>query len=523
MKLRTKAAAAGGIAALLALAACGESGGESGNGAAAPVASAPEQVPYAPAGPALVSADIADFYAARGDRPLWVAAGRLRPEALAAARTLSEAQAQGLDPERYRAKELAAAAEASRSGDRIALARAELLLSRGFGDYVYDLHTPAARGGMAYVEPGLAPEAPSPRALLEALAAAPSLGEALDAAQRTNPLYGSLVRGYAAWRARWAALPQVAIPPGPALRPGAQGRRVALLRRRLGLSGAGDRFDPALAAALRQFKEVHALPADAVADAATLAALNAGPAPYERRILANLDRARSIPALPGRYVLVDAGGARLWMIEDGHPVGTMRVVVGKPHMPTPAMAGRIRYAILNPYWNVPPDLARDRARRALRQGTGFLRRERLEALSDWSDSARVLRPSEVDWRGVAAGRRELRMRQLPGGANVMGAVKFMFPNMLGIYLHDTPNKSLFARADRKLSSGCVRLQDAPRLGAWLFGGEAPRPAGARPDQEVDLPAPVPVYITYLTAAPAPGGIAFRPDAYRRDRMLLAGL
>jgi murein L,D-transpeptidase YcbB/YkuD len=109
------------------------------------------------------------------------------------------------------------------------------------------------------------------------------------------------------------------------------------------------------------------------------------------------------------------------------------------------------------------------------------------------------------------------MRQRPGGANVMGAIKFMLPNRLGIYLHDFPDKRLFERSDRRLSSGCVRLADAPRLARFLFGGAPPRPAGAAPEQRVDLPEPVPVYITYLTALPDPAkGVAIQRDVYARD-------
>jgi murein L,D-transpeptidase YcbB/YkuD len=241
------------------------------------------------------------------------------------------------------------------------------------------------------------------------------------------------------------------------------------------------------------------------------------PSSEEEAIRANLDRARLIPALPGRYVIVDAASARLWMIEGGRVDGPMPVIVGKPDMQTPALAGLIRYVTLNPWWNVPPDLARNRARRVLKSGPRFLEREGMELLSDWSDRPRTISAAQVDWRSVASGKTSLRMRQRPGGSNVMGAMKFMLPNRLGIYLHDFPDKSLFARSDRRLSSGCVRLADAPRLARFLFGGAAPRPSGSAPEQRVDLPEPVPVYITYLTALPDPArGIALQRDVYARD-------
>jgi murein L,D-transpeptidase YcbB/YkuD len=243
----------------------------------------------------------------------------------------------------------------------------------------------------------------------------------------------------------------------------------------------------------------------------------------EKAIRANLDRARLIPALPGRYVIVDAGSARLWMIDGGRVEGPMRVIVGKPSMQTPTMAGYIRYVTLNPWWNVPPDLARERAKRVLRSGPEVLRRESMELLSDWSDRPRMIQASQVDWKAVASGKTSLRMRQRPGGGNVMGAMKFMLPNRLGIYLHDFPDKSLFARSDRRISSGCVRLEDAPRLARFLFGGRVPRPSGAAPEQRVDLPEPVPVYITYLTALPDPArGVALQRDVYARDQRRSSG-
>ena len=245
----------------------------------------------------------------------------------------------------------------------------------------------------------------------------------------------------------------------------------------------------------------------------------------ERVILANLERARSIPAEPAwRYVIVDTAGANLWMIEDGEVVDTMKVVVGKPNMATPDMAGLIRYAVLNPYWNLPPDLARKRAKRVLKSGQGVIGAERLQILSDWSENPRVINPSQVNWRAVAAGTYSLRMRQLPGGDNVMGRVKFMLPNRLGIYLHDTPNKGNFELAERRLSSGCIRVEDSDRLSRWLFGGRTIAPTGSAPEQRVDLPEPVPVYVTYLTAVPRiGGGVLFRPDHYRRDIALIARL
>ena len=231
---------------------------------------------------------------------------------------------------------------------------------------------------------------------------------------------------------------------------------------------------------------------------------------------ANLDRVRNLPAPPwSRHVLIDIASATLWMYEGGRPVDSMKVVVGKAETQTPMMAGYIRYATLNPYWNVPDFLVRKTiAKNVLAQGVRYLK-GRYEVVSDYTVDAEVLDPATINWRDVASGAIDVKVRQLPGGTNSMGKVKYEFPNPEGIYLHDTPEKQLMLKDVRQLSNGCVRLEDAQRLGRWLFGGSMPQ-AGAGPEQRVDLPEPVPVFITYLTVRPEGDHIALESDPYGHD-------
>jgi murein L,D-transpeptidase YcbB/YkuD len=253
---------------------------------------------------------------------------------------------------------------------------------------------------------------------------------------------------------------------------------------------------------------------DALARLAPATAANVHAQDAAQVLKMNLARARVLPGPALRHILVDAGGAQLYLVEDGKIADSMRVIVGKPEEPTPTMAGIVRYAIVNPYWNLPPDLVRKRVVPLAAAGKpiaslGF------EALSDWTPEARRLQQSEIDWAAVASGARDLRVRQKPGGSNAMGRVKFMFPNELGIYLHDTPERNLFKKDNRHLSSGCVRVEDAPRLARWLFGKPLSLKARA-PEQFVPVPAPVPIYITYMTAVPEKAGVAFRTDIYGKD-------
>ncbi len=201
----------------------------------------------------------------------------------------------------------------------------------------------------------------------------------------------------------------------------------------------------------------------------------------------------------GRYLLVDAASARLFMVEDGEVRDSMRVIVGKPDAQTPTLASKIYYATLNPYWNVPADLARKLiAPNVLKQGVGYLRQRGYQVLASFDEDAPVISPDDVDWKAVADGRATVKIRQLPGPANSMGQVKFGFPNNAGIFLHDTPQKELFAADVRTLSNGCIRLEDAPRVARWLLGRDpAEVVASSEPEQHVLLPQAVPIYITYL--------------------------
>ena len=240
-----------------------------------------------------------------------------------------------------------------------------------------------------------------------------------------------------------------------------------------------------------------------------------GQAAPDTRLAANLERARLFPA-NGRFIAVNAATQQLWMYEDGRVVDSMKVVVGKRDTQTPLLAGTIHFATFNPYWNIPTDVARNTvAPLVLKRGTDYLRAARYEVVSGWSENAIVIPPDTVDWQAVAAGTIEAHIRQLPGPENMMGAIKFGFANDLGIYLHDTPHKDLFGEQQRTFSLGCVRLEDARRLGAWLLASD-PVPPSDQPEQSVRLPRPVPVYITYVTALADNGRLAFVDDVYGRD-------
>jgi len=265
---------------------------------------------------------------------------------------------------------------------------------------------------------------------------------------------------------------------------------------------------PSLLAKVDQVSAVNPLYA-ALRDQAVTAGQAADP-----RVRASLDRLRLLPAT-GRAILVDVASAELWMLENGQPVDSMKVVVGKTTSPTPLLAGTIHYVTFNPYWHILDDVARRKvAPIVIKRGVSYLKAAKYDTVASWTDPQPV-DPATIDWKAVAAGTDHVFIRQKPGVNNMMGAMKFSFENADDIFLHDTPHKELFGKAKRTLSLGCVRLEHASRLAQWLLGRDAAPPSDA-PELHVMVDKGVPVYLLYLTATVADGQLAFANDVYGLD-------
>ena len=375
---------------------------------------------------------------------------------------------------------------------------------------------------MIYIDQELVPSAVQDRAQMHDISLDAWSGAPVDLFVSVNPIYTDLRRGLVKYRQQWGDLPDVSIPAGAALKTGSSGERVSHLRQRLGL-GAGEKYDAALAARVKAFQSVHGIKADGIAGAGTIDALNRGAAYFEQLIMINMERAKRLPAPQEqrKYAVVDAGGARLSLWENGRKVDEMKVVVGKAETATPMMAAYIKYASVNPYWNVPPELVKSLiAPRVAAQGVSYLTDREYQVLTDYGENAQTIDPHTVDWQGVVDGRVEVRLRRLPSPANSMGMMKFMLPNYFGIYLHDSPEKAHFTKNELWISNGCVRVEDYKRFARWLFNGRVPSGSNPKVEEEVNLPQQVPVYMTYLTAAPTADGVVFLADHYGRDAHLM---
>ena len=159
----------------------------------------------------------------------------------------------------------------------------------------------------------------------------------------------------------------------------------------------------------------------------------------------------------GRYVLVDAASARLYMIEDGRVRNSMKVIVGKPDTPTPELHSVINYETLNPYWHVSTDLAQSLiAANVLKQGIPYLTSHGYEILSEWGPNARVIPPESINWQAVAAGEQKIHRSPAPWAGQLPGPVQVR------------PSERRWHLPSRYAEEGIVRTgsaQPQPRLRA----------------------------------------------------------
>lgn len=481
------------------------------------------------------------FYRERNYRPAWINDLGLSDTGRALLDVLRGAADEGLCPEDYHLGRLEALAGVDADPrsygilfDPGYMGRLDLLLSDAF--LLYVAHLSGGRVDPVTVHEGwrarrrqtdlsgvLAMVVEEGRPLAEALA---ELGPPGEGFQRLR----EALAGYR----RIAALggwPQV--PPGPVLRSGARDGRLPALRQRLVASGdlaepalsAGILFDAATEDALRHFQERHGLDADGVLGAKTLVALNVSVEARIRQLELNLERQRWLPwSLGRRHLLVDVADFRLKVVEEGRTVMTMAAVVGTAYRKTPVFSARMTYLEFAPYWSVPPTILREDKLPLIRSDPGWLARHHYEIVRWEGGEPVAVAPATVDWGRVTARTFPGTLRQKPGPWNPLGRVKFMFPNRFAVYLHDTPDRHLFARDVRSYSSGCIRIERPVDLAQYLLEGKAgwdcerilAEVARSAPLQ-VGLPQPLPVHVLYRTAWVAEdGSVQFREDVYLRD-------
>ena len=472
------------------------------------------------------------FYQKRGSATAWIEDRKPRPQMDELVRALQQADHEGLDPALYNANALAARREEAGRGflsmrgfDASEAADLDVWLTYLYLQYASDL-TSGLSNLHADPQWKIAGKKTDVLSLLEKSLDENHVGQSLAALTPSHAQYTALRDALQKYRqiAQQGGWPQ--LPDGLKLKPGQQNAAVPVLAKRLSITGDfsgtvadGDTtYGPELQEAVKRFQRRHGLTDDGVVAPATIARMNV---PVEQRIgqlALNLERWRWLPReLGDRYVLVNIPEYRLEVWDHGQVPVSMKVIVGKKSTPTPIFNDDMTHIIFAPYWNVPPDIAANETIPSMMRDPAFLQRMNMEVLDK---NGTVVDPGSID----AANFRAYRIRQRPGASNALGYVKFMFPNQFNVYLHDTPTDSLFERASRSLSHGCVRLEQPEKLAQYVLADqpewtpdqiEAAMHGGQ--EKTVKLKAPIPVYLGYWTArTSADGLLQFRDDLYGID-------
>jgi murein L,D-transpeptidase YcbB/YkuD len=488
---------------------------------------------------------VAAFYAAR-PAPLWVDTHGLTAKAESAMAAIARADDWGL------AKSAFVLPRASGATAVPALAEAEVTLSLAVLAYAR-----AARGGridVANFSHSVDQQPPllEPKAVLEAVAASAAPSDYLEGLHPKQQQFVLLRRALLALRAGGggaAPAPEqgaVTLPDGPRIKPGMTHPQVALLRRRLGVAGPETLYDAPLAEAVTAFQREHRMAPDGIVGARLRAALNRGretPAAgtwgsEQQRLVLNMERWRWMPE--------DLGTLHVWdnvpeflarVIKDGEVIHTARIVAGKPDTQTVMFSAPMRYIVFHPEWGVPDSIKIKEILPYLRPSSGdffgifggadtsVLQRHNLRV----SYNGHPVDASQVNWNAVDV--RRYSFTQPAGAGNVLGVVKFRFPNRHDIYMHDTPQKELFDKTTRAFSHGCIRVQNPGRLAEVLLAEDKGWPGdqvrgllAEGYNNEVTLEHPIAVHVTYFTAvAEADGNIAYFGDIYGLDKRLATAL
>jgi len=466
---------------------------------------------------------LAAWYGSTGLSPVFTAADAA-PRRAALIRAAGQAAAHGL-PDVYNLDRLRALEGRTDPAAEIAFARA-------FAKWTHDV------GGGILNPRRVDPEnrrdvirVPADQ-LLARFVAAPDPAVMLAEVPPQNPRYRALQAALAAQMGPTTGADVPSVPPG-LWKEGMRDEAITRLRARLAALGFAaqapepDLFDAGLAAQVAAYQDRVGLRPDGIAGPRTVERMNGGSAP--RDLLVALERMRWLNGhdLNARMIWVNLPEFNVRVMEGGRTIFESRAVIGKDKEDwrTPEFSDVMQNVVVNPSWNVPRSMA-------IRDYLPRLQQNRHAAahLDVVDRRGRVVARDGIDFSRFTAKTFPYRLRQKPSDDNALGEVKFIFPNPMNIYLHDTPSKGLFGERTRAFSNGCIRVQKPVELAHVLLEGAAAEPSATytrarQAGSERFLKTlPLPVHIVYFTTiADEDGTIRHFPDVYGRDAAVWAAL
>jgi murein L,D-transpeptidase YcbB/YkuD len=465
-------------------------------------------------------------YAESNFQLVWSGSAEAQERRDIARNVLERADEHGLEPSHYSSAGSTAFEDAI--GEQAA--QIDIQLTLDVLRYSHDVHTGRLLPTAVYRDVDL-PQAPfDPAAALAAALRRGEVANFLSDLPPPQPEYQRLVAALAKYRTIDTHGGWPSIPGSREVKTDGSDPRLDVLMRRLRAEdpeAARPNADPV--AAVKRYQQRNGLPVDGRPGALTLEMLNASAAERVAQIVANLERWRWLPrTFEPRYIAVNVPDQSLNLIENGTVLLTSRVIVGRPQTPTPIFRAIAIAVTANPPWNVPRSIAVKEILPRLRREPNYLATQDMVLLNGPPDDPTG---AHIDWRRMSADRFPFQIQQLPGDKNALGKLKLELPNRFSVYLHDTPGKAAFAREERALSHGCIRVQEILPLAVLAIGGDLNSAQenldgliAAGGTVQIPVGEPVPVYVLYWTVmATEDGSVGFRRDLYGRDRRLNTAL
>ncbi len=324
----------------------------------------------------------------------------------------------------------------------------------------------------------------------------------------------------------------ISIPKSLNIKPGDSDKHVPEIAKMLMILGdletrfTGNTYNGDLVAAVLSFQERNGLMPDSVIGGKTISMLNISPGERAEQIKLNMERFRWLPEKPkGRHIIVNIPEYKAYIYEGADSTFSMKVIVGKAYeSTTPVFNDTMEYVTFSPTWTVPMSIAAEEMLPKLKEDPEYLAKKDFKLYESWEEDAKELDAKDINWKNIDAEEFSYRVVQNPGERNSLGRVKFMFPNELDIYLHDTPADYLFNKSERDFSHGCIRVEKPVEFAEYLLQDQGvDKPAieelmNQPEPEEIALKTPVPVIIEYRTAWMGPKGrVNFREDIYGHDR------